>query len=85
MGTDGPEIARARDRRRLAVDGRDLVGGVGLVALRGVADQEVDLGGLEADHLEVEIEVQLRQALELDGEEVLVPAGELGQPVVGDD
>jgi hypothetical protein len=60
------------------------VGGIRLDALRAAADPEIDLGGLEADHLEVEVEVHLGQALQLDREQVLVPAGKLGEPVVGD-
>ncbi len=50
-----------------------------------MADQKIDLGGLEADHLELEIEIQLRQVLEFEREEVLVPARELGELVVRDD
>lgn len=62
----------------------DSVGGVRFDALRAAADPEIDLGGLEADHLQVEVEVHLGQALQLDREQVLVPASKLGEAVVGD-
>jgi hypothetical protein len=47
--------------------------------------QQVDLGRREAGDLEVEVELQAGELLELERETRLVPAGVLGQPVVGQD
>ncbi len=46
-------------------------------------DQEVDLAGLEARDLDVEVDLDLAQILELAGEQLRVPARVLGQLVVG--
>src|SRR5690606_18882407 len=58
---------------------------IGFLALSGMADQDVDFGGLESDHLEVEVELQIGESLKLECQEVLVPPCKLGQLVVGDD
>ena len=79
MSAQQPEIAGPGDRllRRLG----DFV----VVDVAGGAvclQQAIDLVEIEAR--EVEIELRLAQLLELDAQQVLVPAGVLRDPVVGD-
>ena len=77
--TDLPEIARSRhgDRRGL----RCRIGWIG-VQIAGI-QQNVDLGGLEAGHFDLDVELEQLGQLEPQG--IGIPAGILGQPVVGDD
>ena len=80
-----PEIAQLADRR----PGRDFRCGIGrVVTLLGHViergDPQIDLGHLETDDLEAEIETAEREVLELLGQKPIVPRGDLGQPVVGD-
>jgi hypothetical protein len=82
---DGPEVTRARDDGSVRVKAGRGVGGIGPVLLLAAFDQEIDLGRLESDHGEIEVEVDLGEALQLDREEVFVPACILGESVVGDD
>jgi hypothetical protein len=77
---DLPEIAGPRHgyRRRR---GRG-IGRVDAVQIAGI-EQDVDLAGLEAGHFD--FDVQLEQLGQLEPQGVGIPAGILGQPVVGDD
>ena len=85
MCAQEPEIAEAADRIPVVVELGDLVGFV-FTAVRPLAfDQQVDLARLKAGDLDIEIQVDLGEMLELDGEKLFIPAGELGQPVVGQD
>jgi hypothetical protein len=83
MRPDQPQIAGARDHGGVQIDLGDRVGGIGFVGPR-IPDQEINLRGLESDHLEVKAEIELGQVLELESKEVSVPAGVLGELVVGD-
>jgi hypothetical protein len=85
MAAEEPQIPDLADRRL----GRDLGHGISRVVIllghvieRG--DPQIDLGHLEAGHLEAEIESEEREVLELLGQQPVVPGGDLGQPVVGD-
>ena len=49
-----------------------------------VIEQEVELRRFESGDLQIEIEVEFGQRLELDRQDLAIPAGQLGQPVVGD-
>ena len=73
-----PEVARPRDRHRRRLR-RLLLARVGQL----VAEQRIELERLEAERAEVGAE--LRQLAELQGEQLAVPAGLLGEPVVGQD
>ena len=79
-----PEVAGPRHRRaRFAGDLRDLVLVPGAVRRRVTVEQEeVDLGGLEAG--ELDLEAELDELVEGAPEGVAVPAGLLGQAVLGD-
>jgi hypothetical protein len=46
---------------------------------------DVDLGCLETGYGDVEVEIELQEALKLDGEQLAVPARVFGELVVGDD
>ena len=78
-----PEIARDGDRRCVGVDLRDPVGIV--VGLGGAEDKAVDLCRVETDDLDIEVELDLAERLQLYRQQFLVPTGQLGQAVVGDD
>jgi hypothetical protein len=47
-------------------------------------DAQIDLAHFKASHLDIEIEIEQRQLLQLFRQQRVVPAGVLGQPVVGD-
>jgi hypothetical protein len=80
--TDQPEIARACDGRARVVDLWDLVRRVALIRVRPsclqLAEQDVDLRHLEAGDGDVEVEIELKQVLQLDREQLAIPAGVLG-------
>ena len=84
MRAELPEVAGPRHRRaRSAGDLRDLVLVPGAVRRRVTVEQEeVDLGGLEAG--ELDLEAELDELVEGAPEGVAVPAGLLGQAVLGD-
>ena len=79
-----PEVTGASDRMSVRI-GRDLILGTARLAggLPGFLQAKVDLGGLEARQLDLEVEVD--QGLQLDRQDLPVPASLLGQPVVGKD
>ena len=86
MPADRPDIASPRDRRPRR-DRRHLICGIGLAVLfaeRQLADEHVDLRQLEAGDGEIEVDVEVGEILELDREQVPIPAGILGELVVGD-
>jgi hypothetical protein len=64
----------------LGIDRGDLVGGIRRLAGGVAADQQVNLGGLESDHLEGEAEVELREVLQLEREQVAIPVRVLDSP-----
>ena len=66
-----------------ASDLRDPVGIV--VGLGGAEDKAVDLRRVETDDLDIEVELDLAERLHLYRQQFLVPTGQLGQAVVGDD
>jgi hypothetical protein len=82
MRSQSPEIIRARHRRRRHVG--DVVFGAGRLPRRlgGFVERDVDVGCREAGDLDIEVE--LDQPLQLNGEDLAIPAGLLGQPVVGE-
>ncbi len=79
-----PEVSRPRDHRSFGLRRRELIERIGLARHRLVANDEVDLGDLEAGDGEVELGRELEQRLELDGQDLFIPARLLGEPVVGD-
>ena len=83
MAAEPPEIAVARDRRA-GCEGNCIVRPIGTVGIRlaRLVDDEVDLGQAEAGQLDVEVEVD--QRLQLDREDLLVPAGIERELVVGE-
>ena len=74
---------RDGDRWCAGVDLRDPVGIV--AGLGGAEDQAVDLRRVETDDLDIEVELDLGERLELYRQQFLIPTGQLGQAVVGDD
>ena len=78
MPSEKPEVARPRNRHRRRLR-RFLLARVGQL----VAEERIELARLEAERAEVGAE--LRQLPELQGEQLAVPAGLLGEPVVGQD
>ena len=78
-----PEIARDGDRRCVGVDLRDPVRIV--VGLGGAEDKAVDLCRVETDDLDIEVELDLAERLQLYRQQFLIPTGQLGQAVIGDD
>jgi hypothetical protein len=79
-GSRGPPDARPRVPER---PGRQDVFGASLIRLRAVIQQQVNLSDFEAGELDVEVEVE--QGLQLDGEDTTIPAGPLGQAIVSND
>lgn len=80
---EDPEVPWLGYRRHGQIKVRQAVGHI--CGLLKVGDQDVDLRSLEARHLDVEVQIEHGQRLQLQGQEVLVPAGQLGQSVVGDE
>ena len=76
------ELADRRPRRQLGYGIGGIVSRLGHFVERG--DPQIDLAHFEAGDLEAEIEVEQRELLELLRQEPVVPARDLGQPVVGD-
>ena len=80
MRAEQPKVAQPGDRRTAEFRQR-----VACCVLSGIGlQQQVDLGGLEAGEGQLEIDLELADVAQLEGEQLLVPAGKLGQPVVGD-
>jgi hypothetical protein len=65
-------------------DRRNLVGRIWLGRFGPVIEQKIELGGVEPGDLHIELQFQGSQILQLDLEDLLVPASQLGQPIVGD-
>ena len=82
MRAELPEIARSGQRRCIGVDLRNKVRVV--IRLHGADDETIDLSRVETGYLDIEVELDLGERLELDREQLLVPAGQFGQAVVGD-
>ena len=83
MRAELPEIARSGQRRCIGFDLRHKVCVV--IRLHGADDEPVDLSRVETGNLDIEVELDRGERLELDREKLLVPAGQLGQAVVGND
>jgi hypothetical protein len=62
---------------------RNLVGWIWFGRFDPVIEQIVELGGVVPRDLDFEVQIQVSQSLQLDFEDLLVPTGQLGQPVVG--
>ena len=77
-----PDLAERRPRRKFGYRIGGVVGRVRLVLER--CDAQIDLAHLKAGELEAEIEAEQREVLELLRQQLVVPGGDLGQPVVGD-
>ena len=82
MATELPDIAALGDSWA-GFGVRNVIRRVRSVAVP-VVEEEIQLGGLEAGDLQIEIELELGKRLELDRQDLAIPAGQLGQPVVGD-
>ena len=85
MTVELPQIAVPRDDRSVGIRQRDIIERVGLGLVVVVLDDEVDFGDLKAGDGEVELGRELEQRLKLDGQDLCIPAGLLGEPIVGDD
>ena len=79
-----PEVSRPGDDRSFGLRRRELIEHIGLTRHRLVPDDEVDLGELKTGDGEVELRRELEQRLELDGQDLFIPARLLSEPVVGD-
>ena len=79
MRSELPEVARSGQRRCIGVDFRNKVRLV--IRLHRADDEAVDLGRVKTGYLDVEVEIDPGERLELDREQLLVPAGQLGQAV----
>lgn len=82
MRADLPKVAGARDRRAQHWRRYD-VGRISFPLY--LAEQKIDLAHLETSHRDVKIGVDGSQVLQLDGQDVAVPASLFGQLVVGED
>ena len=83
MPPELPEIARAAHRRRRPVDRRHPIGLVRCARIEPV-EQDLDLRRLEPAERQVDIDLELGDEAQLMREQPLVPAGKLGNPVLGD-
>jgi hypothetical protein len=61
------------------------IGGIVGRRLAGTVGQKIDFCRLEASDLNVELEVEAREMLELDRQDLAIPPGIEGELVVGDD
>ena len=71
------------------VEGPKATGGISSAGFRlgrfdPVIEQKIQLGGIEPGDLRIEVQVQGSQTLQLDLEDLPVPASQLGQPIIGD-
>ncbi len=82
MRADLPEVADPRDGWAVGKC-RHNVGRVGFPP--SLDKQHVDLGHFEACDRNVEVKIERRQMLQLDSEDLAIPAGLLGEFVVGKD
>ena len=83
VAAKAPEVAEAAHRRRLRLERRHLVGSR-VVAFAGrTLDQKVDLGRGKAGHRQIEAELEAGQLGQLQRQQLAIPAGQLGQPVIG--
>src|ERR1700722_1504188 len=83
MRAENPEVAGATYRRRVGIGWNDVLRLSLARRLPGVVKTQIDLGGLEARQLDFEVKID--QGLQLDRQDVTVPAGFLGQAVAGKD
>ena len=83
VATEEPGVTRPGYGRPGPDRQRHIVG-IGFRRRRGPFDQEIDLGHVETGGLQAEIEIEFGQLAQLLAEQAVVPAGDLGQAVVGD-
>jgi len=83
MITELPHVADTADDRSLFVD----LNGLFFLLLAGFqpVEQSLDLGDIEPRERKVEVAVEFGDCSQLQREQVVVPAGQLGEPVVGND
>ena len=78
-----PNIAclagRGSNQRRMLI-GRSRPG----LQLRKYVEPEIDFGGGKAEQLRAEVEIELKQLLELERKLMVIPFGELGEATVCD-
>ena len=76
-----PEVSGTRDRASFG-QLRDLIlrSGFSALGLPALLEDEVDLAHLEAGQLDIEVEIA--EALQLDRQDLTAPARFLGQPIV---
>ena len=78
-----PDISRPTARRRSVRLGEPIICRIALFLGRKALDQLVDLSDRKARDADVEAEVSVHQLLQLEGEQLLVPAGVEGELIVG--
>src|SRR5438552_8079789 len=79
-----PEVAWSIDRRSSLTSGRIILAAAGrVINLAYFVEDEVDLGSIESGQLDLEIEVD--EPLQLEAQELSIPARLLRQFVVGQD
>ena len=83
MRTETPQITWLAYSGFVGPNGWHFIGSIGRSLVAAISEQHVDLAHLEAGELDIEINIESEQ-LKLFGEDVLVPAGDLGQPVICD-
>ena len=80
-----PQVDPPADSGGVSGTDRDPVGRIRRFGPPQPVDQNVDLGGLEAGDGQIEVEVKRGEALQLERQQLMVPAGVLGELVVGED
>ena len=81
---DLPKVAGPGNDRRVGVEVFVGVGRVAPFLFSCCSDQQIDLGCREARHVEVEVEVDLREFLELDRQQIPIPARAFRELIVRD-
>ena len=85
VAAQAPEVAAAAHRWRFRLERRHLIGGR-VVAFTGrTFDQEIDLWRSKAGHSQIEVELESGNLGQLQRQQFIVPAGQLGQPIVSED
>src|SRR5208282_226685 len=79
-----PKISLTGHREYGLVDFRNLVGSIACTVELDLLNEYVDLRRLKPGNRRVEVEVEVRQVLQLLSQEFAIPAGVFGHPVVSD-
>src|SRR6267154_2530567 len=77
-----PEISQTAHWRYQIVDFGNLVGWIARPVQIDPLNQDIDLRRLEAGNRRVKVEVKVRQVLQLQRQELAIPAGVFSEPVV---